>query len=178
MSDAELLVLGKVGKPHGLQGAFFVAGRDEQVPLAYRDIKIGVSPQTARPARLLESRMQAGRPLVRCSAATDRDSAQALTGQWIYVERGKALASARGTWIWGELVGVELKSLDGVQLGTIEHVYNTGASDIVQVRDTLGRRLDLPLVADYFDFAASLTERRLTLKVPKATFDDLWEKDA
>lgn len=180
-TTAELIVLGKVGKPHGLQGAFFVAGRDEPVPLVYRDIKIGTTPQTARPARLTESRMQAGRPLVRCSAAANRDEAEALTGLWLYVERQRAQTAARGVWLWAELAGVELYGSDGQGIGRIDHVYNTGASDVVHVRDGSGRSLDLPLIDDYFDLGASATvlaTKRLDLKVPKATFDELWETKA
>lgn len=172
---AEHLVLGKVGRPHGLRGDFFVSGRDEPIPSSYGEVWIGATPEAAKAAKVVASRLQGDKLVVRCSLASNRDEAHALTGQLIFVPAKAARArKAKGTWLWAELDGVEVIAADGVRLGVVRHVYNAGASDIVEVLGDAGRRVDLPLIDDYFAIGAPIEDGRVTLKVPASTFADLW----
>jgi 16S rRNA processing protein RimM len=174
---AELVVLGQVGRAHGLKGAFFVSGRNEPVPRAYAQLWIGATPETAAACTIVDSGVQAARPLLRCSLASDRTAAEALTNQWIYVDAERIEAAADDDDIlWMELEGAEVRDAAGRTLGRIEHVYNAGASDVVAVVGPDGRTLDVPLVPDYLDFETAYAGGVLTLKVAAEVFDELWQK--
>lgn len=89
--------------------------------------------------------------------------------------------------LWLDLEGAEVRDSEGALLGVVTHVYNTGASDIIEVRAPqepsspggLRRIVDLPLVGDYVDLSQPLElgpPKVLRLKVPASIFADLWQE--
>ncbi len=179
--------IAKVGRPHGLRGAFFVSGREDLIPTAYGEIFIGHVPQEARAGKILGSLWQSQRPVLKCSLASDRTQAELLTNQTIFVmeSRLRQVAGREGV-LWRDLDGAEVRDCDGVFLGVVSDVYNSGASDIVEVQAELtsstGPRrvvVDIPLIADYIDLTQALDLGPpvvLRLKVPGVLFEDLWQE--
>lgn len=179
--------IAKVGRPHGLRGAFFVSGRDDLVPLAYGDVFIGRSPGDARLAKIESSIWQSGRPVLKCSLAVDRTQAEALTHLTVFVDGSKLrkFAGPKGIF-WRDLDGAQVVDSEGSLLGIVQQVYNTGASDIIEVvtqgsgdASTPRRSLDIPLIEDYADLGQALESKPRTvfrLKVPASFFEDLWQE--
>lgn len=165
-----------------MRGAFFVAGREEPIPPHYRQVLIGMAPTGARATAVRASHLQAGRPLLACSLANDRNGAQALVGQWIYAERDevKAEASKTGAVLWADMEGAEVVDAKGELLGRVHHVYNAGASDVVAVRASDGRTVDVPLVAEYVNLDRPLVfapgaKPKLVLLVDAGVFAEVWD---
>jgi len=175
----DFLLLGRVGRPHGLKGAFFVVGREEPIPLELGEVLIGSSPEAARCAKIVASRLQNQRPLFVCSLAVDRDASEALLGQSIYVSRQRYEAVCEPDLLWSDLVGVTVVDKDGCLLGRIRELYNAGASDVAVIQDEQERSFDLPLAPDYVDLDRELEQmdgvRRLTLLVAAEVFEGLWQ---
>ena len=180
--------IAKVGRPHGLRGAFFVSGREDLIPAAYGEIYIGHVPEEARPGKILGSLWQSQRPVLKCSLASDRTQAELLTNQTIFVleSRLRQVVGPSGI-LWRDLEGAQVLDSDGVFLGVISQVYNSGASDIVEVQAELRpsqeagsrRVVDIPLIGDYIDLAQALDLGPpvvLRLKVPAVFFEDLWQE--
>jgi 16S rRNA processing protein RimM len=63
----------------------------------------------------------------------DRDIAEALTGAEIWIPRSRLPAPKPGEYYWVDLEGLQVTNLEGVDLGTVSHVFNTGANDILSV---------------------------------------------
>ena len=63
----------------------------------------------------------------------DRDIAEALTGAEIWIPRSRLPAPKPGEYYWIDLEGLKVRNLEGVDLGTVSHVFNTGANDILSV---------------------------------------------
>lgn len=72
----------------------------------------------------------------------DRDAAAALVGAEIEVDRaalGPALrgeagpAGSPGEFFWVDLQGMEVRTRDGVSLGVVDHLFETGANDVMVV---------------------------------------------
>lgn len=143
--------------------------------MRYGDVWIGPAEETAVKAKLVQSRWQGDRTVLRCSLSTSREQAEALTGQLIFAPQEKARPASGDGWVWGSLEGVMIIASDGETLGAVQHIYNAGASDIAVVEDAKGRRIDLPLIDDYFDIGKPIVDRRITMTVPFSTFADLWE---
>jgi 16S rRNA processing protein RimM len=186
-SNYELVPIGKVGRPHGLRGAFFVSDRDDLVPRGYGEVYIGVSAQVARLAKILSTSMQGHRPVLLVSLASDRSQAEALTHQTVFVPSSKLrkVAADAGGMLWWDLEGATVVDSDGKTLGIVRQVYNTGASDVIEITTTSdhgkSQTLDLPLIDDYVDLKQKLEPRPNTLiqlKVPGSFFEDLWHEHA
>jgi 16S rRNA processing protein RimM len=63
----------------------------------------------------------------------DRDVAEALTGAEIWIPRSRLPAPKPGEYYWVDLEGLKVVNLEGADLGTVSHVFNTGANDILSV---------------------------------------------
>jgi 16S rRNA processing protein RimM len=187
-SNSELVPIAKVGRPHGLRGAFFVSGREDLIPIAYGEVFIGHSPTEARVAKILGSQWQSQRPVLKCSLASDRTQAELLTNQTIFVPESRLRQVAgQGAMLWLDLKGAEVRDPEDHLLGIVTQVYNTGASDIIEIQGVREsgvagaprRVLDIPLVEDYVDLSQTVKiglPAILRLKVPASIFEDLWQE--
>jgi 16S rRNA processing protein RimM len=131
---SDLVSVGKVGKPHGLDGGFFVEGPSE------RDDVFAVGAALfagGEPATVLSSRRgSGGRPVIRL----DR-----------HVERGAELAVARATlpqledddeFYVFQLVGLYVEDENGRLLGRVREVLEYPGNDVLE----LDSGASLPLV--------------------------------
>lgn len=88
---------------------------------------------------LAEGRAHGHGVVVRLEGITDRDQALALIGTEIAVPRS-ALADGEG-YYWTDLVGLAVKNRDDVDLGRISGHIDTGAHDVMMVKDGSRERL-------------------------------------
>ena len=65
---------------------------------------------------------------------TDRDVVEAMRGTDIYVLRSALPAPKAGEFYWIDLEGFRVVNLEGVDFGTVSHLFSTGANDVLSVR--------------------------------------------
>jgi 16S rRNA processing protein RimM len=170
MTLSRYLNLGKVGKPHGLKGAFFVSGRDEALPKVDR-IYIGSKPESTPSVRITSMKWQGDRSVLEIESIRDRESAEAILHQDIWIERSQLKLEATDC-LWIDLEGKVVWTSDHMELGRISDVANYGASDIVEI--VKGKqRMSLPLIQDYFKWPVQ--PEKIEVKQDLSFFSDLWE---
>ena len=64
----------------------------------------------------------------------DRDASEALRGTEIYVPREVLPPPKPGEYYWIDLEGLRVETTDGTPLGILDHVFATGANDVLSVR--------------------------------------------
>jgi 16S rRNA processing protein RimM len=79
-----------------------------------------------------------GTVTAKLNGITDRNQAEALKGQKLYVDRAKLPEADAGTYYHADLVGLKavLNSADGKggeEIGSVLALYNFGAGDIIEV---------------------------------------------
>jgi 16S rRNA processing protein RimM len=133
---------GRVGRPHGLDGSFYVTGARPRL------LSLGTGVSVAGEA--LEITRRAGteqRPIVRLQGVEDRPAAEALRGQSLIVRSQQAPALAEGEWWAHELEGCEV--IDGDQLiGTVSRLIELPSCEALEVRRDEGEPLLVPMVKD------------------------------
>lgn len=88
-----------------------------------------------------------GRTLVaRLAGIDDRDAAAALLGTEIAAPRQRLPAPDPGHYYWADLVGLDVVTTQGVTLGRVERLFETGANDVMVVAGE--RERWLPFVMD------------------------------
>lgn len=124
--------VGKVGKPHGLEGAFVIeqASDDPERFAEGASLLVG-----GEPARIVESKRAGGRPVIRL----DRDAAR---GDAIEVDRSELPEPEEGEYYAFQLVGLEVEESGGAKLGRVTEVSSGPANDVLE----LDTGLALPLV--------------------------------
>ena len=124
--------VGRVGKPHGLDGAFFV----EQASDDPDRFTVGATLLVAgEPTEVVESKRAGGRPVIRLDREVDRGAA-------IEVERSELPQPDEGEYYAFQLVGLEVQEEGGAILGRVVEISTNPANDVLE----LDTGLALPLV--------------------------------
>ena len=130
---SELVTVGRVGRPHGVHGAFFVENPSEREGA----FAVGAVVLAAgEPAKVVSSsRGSGGRPVIRLDRAVER-------GTELAVERNALPNLASDEFYVFELVGLSVEQEDGRVLGRVREVLQDPANDVLE----LDSGVSLPLV--------------------------------
>jgi 16S rRNA processing protein RimM len=120
---SELVPIGRVGKPHGLDGSFFVehASEDEARFAVGATLSVG-----GEAATVVGSKRSRGRPVIRL----DRDAPR---GAELAVPRDALPPAEEGRFYAFELVGLEVEEEGGRALGTVAAVQPGVANDVLEL---------------------------------------------
>lgn len=120
---------GRVGRPHGRDGSFWVDGAISELGEGDEVVVAG------RRARVERRDGSGDRPLMRLAGVTDRRAAAALRGEPLLVEA----ALGEEEWLAGDLVGCAVEGM-----GQVARVLAGPSCDLLELEDgTL-----VPLVGD------------------------------
>lgn len=64
----------------------------------------------------------------------DRDLARQLVGAEIAINAEQLPEAEEGEYYWADLIGLQVVTLDGQVLGQVDHMFETGANDVVVVK--------------------------------------------
>jgi 16S rRNA processing protein RimM len=126
--------VGRVGRPHGLDGSFVVEDASEDPERFATGARVYVG---GRPAKVEESKRAGGRLVVRL----DREAAR---GAAIQVPRAELPAPGEDEYYVFQLVGLEVEEEGGRNLGRVQDVTPGVANDVLE----LDTGTSLPLVED------------------------------
>lgn len=85
--------------------------------------------------------------LVKLAGVDDRDAAFKMKGQLVSVPRDELPEPEEDEYYWSDLVGLTVTNLEKVQFGTITEVFETGANDVLVVKDAEKRERLIPFIA-------------------------------
>jgi len=126
--------IGKVGRPHGIDGAFFV----EQPSDNKRWWKTGATfLADGTPVRVVAHRTSSGRPVIKLDRDVER-------GAILEVEREALPPTTEDEYYAFELVGLAVVEETGRELGTVKTVITGVANDVLE----LDGGVLLPMVED------------------------------
>jgi 16S rRNA processing protein RimM len=134
---------GVVGRPHGLDGSFYVGEPDASL------LALGVAVTLAGSERMIVRRAGTDRrPIIRVEGCDDRDGADALRGQQLHVDTGPRPALGPDEWWAEELEGARV--FDGErELGVVRRLMALPSCECLEVaRSGGGPDLLVPLVRD------------------------------
>ena len=72
------------------------------------------------------------------------NTAEKLKGCYIQIHRKDARELPEGTYFIADIIGSQVITDDGKNLGIVDDIYNTGAKDIFVVKDEMGKQILLP----------------------------------
>lgn len=94
-----------------------------------------------RGLRVTSTRRQARKLLAKLEGVDDREVAGELSGKWIAIERTQLAELPPDEYYWSDLIGLCVVDQDGVELGVVDHLIETGANDVLAVRGDGDERL-------------------------------------
>jgi 16S rRNA processing protein RimM len=128
--------VGRLGAAHGVRGWLRVQSFTDPPQRLFEwplwQLKSGSG--VTREAKLLEVRPQGNGWIARLEGVEERDAASRLTGQMILVEH-EALPPTEGREHYrDDLVGFEVRNLEGALLGAVDHYIDTPGNTVMVIQ--------------------------------------------
>ncbi|MBD8869037.1 ribosome maturation factor RimM [Nocardioides donggukensis] len=147
------VVVGRLGKPHGLRGELTVDVRTDEPERRFADgTTLRAQPPTGAASRLTSltvaaTRWHQGTLLARFAEIPDRTAAEAARGIVLSLRvPADAVPEDPDEFYDHQLIGLEAVDPDGAALGVVRRVVHGGAQDLLEIRTPDGRDALVPFV--------------------------------
>lgn len=175
---ADAVEVGRVAGAWGVKGWFKVQpfSTDPQALFSSKRwfLQPPDDPAAPRPApaalppllRITQAREHGEFVVAAAQDVADRNAAEALRGARVFVSRASFPTPDADEYYWVDLIGLEVVNRDGVALGTVAGLVDTGPHCVLRVQPPAARREAeerlIPFVAAYVD-SVDLSARRVTV---------------
>ena len=157
----KMIVMGRVGAPFGIKGWIKVQSFTRTVDGLLDHPAWWLGREGSWVRSRVEHGAVHGRSLIaKLEACEDRQAAARLRGLEVAIPRDELPASAEGEYYWSDLIGLEVANRDGVALGRIARLIETGASPVLVVQ---GERERLIPLAQPVVVSVDVADGRLTV---------------
>lgn len=118
--------------------------------------------------KLLDGKSHGKGVIALLSGCTDRDIAAELIGSDIAIKREQLTKPDSGEYYWNDLIGLLVKDLNGIELGNIVSMLETGANDVMIIhgaKDEKGKKRErlIPFVTDEVVHEVNLEQGFMTV---------------
>lgn len=150
LSAQQYIVVGEISGVFGIKGWVKVYSFTEP-----RENILNYSPWILRKGsdlktlEVLDGSLQGKAVVASLSGITDRDIAASLGGYEIVIDAGMLPEPEEGEYYWRDLIGLKVETEQGVTLGLVDYLLETGANDVLVVKDGEKERL-IPFLQGQF----------------------------
>ena len=165
MTTEDLVLIGRIARPHGIRGHVIVNPDTDFAGERFREgVRLLVGTD-AKPMTVTAARFQQGRPVIALEGVETMNDAEALHGVELRVPPEALHALPAGSYYEHDLVGCTLTTEDGRALGVVRAVEQRGGPARLVVGH--GREeFQLPLV-DAFCVEIDVAGRRIVVRPPE-----------
>ena len=144
------LVVGRVGRPHGIRGEWTVQVRTDDPDLRFAAGSVlATEPADRGPLTVSSSRWHSGRLLVTFAGYDDRDSADDLRGTLLMMDSADVgPPEDPDEFNDYQLVGLEVRTVGGEPVGVVSDVLHQG-QDLLVVEPPSGRAAADPILVPF-----------------------------
>ena len=147
MSDKdEKIILGKINGLHGVKGWVKVFSNTEPREGITDYGSWLIQLPNANAGQWREVKLEGGRPqaktvIAKLEGYDDRNESQQLIGAVIAINADQLKPLRRDEYYWRDLIGLRVVNQQNVELGRVDSLFETGANDVLVVKDETQERL-------------------------------------
>lgn len=158
-----LVVVGEITSPHGVQGLVKVRHfcEDDESFLAYKSYHAG-----DKEIRLSRKAVVSGAIVCRVEGVNTRTEAEQVKGTKLYIDRNMLPKPDDGEFYYHDIIGMKCIDLSGVEIGLVTAIHNFGASDIIEIKTHDKKELLFAFNEETFP-TINFEERVITLDAPE-----------
>lgn len=142
MPNNDLISVGEISGVFGVKGWVkvfsFTQPRENILTYLVWRLQNGTE---SKEVELVQGRRQGQSIVAELKGISDRDQAALLIGWRILIDRQQLPEIKQDEYYWVDLIGLDVRTEKGVALGIVDHVFATGANDVLVVRDGGTERL-------------------------------------
>jgi len=139
------IIVGRFGAPFGVRGWIKVFSYTEPFHnlLKYEHWTIKEKGKFL-PIDITDKKIHSNLLLAKTKTHNTPESVKCLTNKIIYIDRDQLATLPDGEYYWSDLIGLRVVTLDEVELGIVDHLFETGSNDILVVKNKTSPELLLP----------------------------------
>lgn len=143
--EPEFLVVGKLGKPHGIHGEIVMDVYTDFPERLQHGVLVFVGSDYL-PLQIIKRRPHLRGLLICFEGYQTREGVAELRNQLVHVRTADRPPLDVGEYYHHELLGLQMVDEDEQILGTVERILETGANDVYIVKDETGAELLVPAI--------------------------------
>jgi len=142
------LVVGRIGRAHGIRGEVGVEVRTDDPDLRFADgAQLATDPPERGPLTVVATRWHSGRLLVRFKGLDDRTAAENMRGTMLVIEVDESERPQDPDEFYDhQLVGLRVITTAGDEVGEVAEVLHLPAQDVLAIKRTDGVEVLVPFV--------------------------------
>lgn len=130
------ILMGTIGAAHGIKGEVRITSHT-QVPEAIADYGPLDTNRPGLTVTIEAARLNKTVLIARLKGIRDRNAAEALNGVSLYIDRNRLPdIEDEDDFYHADLIGLDARLDTGVSIGTVSAIYDHGAGDILEVRNS------------------------------------------
>jgi 16S rRNA processing protein RimM len=141
-SEPAFLVVGKLRRPHGVQGEIPLELFSELLELLEPEQTVYVG-ERHQPLVVKDSRWKQDLLLLKFHNMDDRTAVEGLTNDLVYVKTSQLPPLDEGEYYYHQLIGLDVYEEEDY-LGVLTEILQTGANDVYLVTDVAGKETLIP----------------------------------
>lgn len=130
----DLIEIGRICGPKGLKGLMWISpyGDSFERFQRYSHLMVG---KTGETRKVLSCSEHKDRYLISLEGVADRDAAERMKGQPLFIERSQLEDPGEDEYYWHDLLGKTVQDLEGRVLGKVVKIFSTGSNDVYVVNE-------------------------------------------
>ncbi len=167
------LVVGRIGRAHGIKGEVTVEVRTDEPELRLgTGAVLTTDPAATGPLTIAAGRVHSGRLLLRFEGVADRTGAEALRNTLLIADVDpEELPEAEDEYYDHQLMDLDVVLADGTEVGRITEISHLASQDLFIVERPDGTEVMIPFVEEIVT-EIDLEEQRAVINPPPGLIDD------
>lgn len=132
---SELITLGEVSGVFGVHGTLKIFSFTEprENILTYSSWVLKKEGKESN-VNVVNGRRQGKTIIAQLEGLSNRDNALAMIGSTIHVDKALLPVTEEGEYYWHDLIGLKVETIEGLSLGCVDSILETGANDVLIVK--------------------------------------------
>ncbi len=135
MQNSDWVIVGRFGRTHGIKGFITVISFTDPIDniLNYDNWHVRTKNQW-QPLKLLKIEINNKFILTQVEGYPEREQVACLTNLDIAIKRSQLPRLPPGEYYWDQLVGMNVLTKHGTELGIVNDIFATGSNDVLVVK--------------------------------------------
>ena len=167
------LVVGRIGRAHGIKGEVSVEVRTDEPELRLAPgAVLATDPAATGPLTIATGRVHSGKLMLRFEGVSDRSGAEALRNTLLIAEVDPAQTPEDPEEFYDhQLIDLDVVTVDGREVGRIAEITHLPYQDLLVVRRPEGGEVLIPFVEEIVP-EIDLDEQRAVIDPPPGLLDE------
>jgi len=159
----DFIRIGKVGATYGVHGWLRIHANTELNTniLKYQPWYLSNDNNQWDSVTLEDGRIHGNSIIIKLTGFDTPEQSRLLTGKIIAITRSQLPKLDQGEYYWSDLEGLTVINKNGVVLGTVSYLIETGANDVLVVKDQNNKEQAIPYLPGKVIINVDLTNQQI-----------------